>query len=136
MPTTQNYLKIISKLYQNYIKLYQNYIKIISNYIKIISKLYQNYVKIISKLYQNYIKVTLEDANYTVRLCERGFSIVAHQLDSVHWEGETVYETPHSLLDNISMGYRQAFGDDLSSKLAKLKERRESMAELEGPCGR
>ena len=31
--------------------------------------------------------VTLEDVNYTVRLCERGFSIVADQLDSVHWEG-------------------------------------------------
>ena len=31
--------------------------------------------------------VTLEDGNYTVRLCERGFSIVAHQLDSVHWDG-------------------------------------------------
>merc|ERR1712010_20646 len=53
--------------------------------------------------------VTLENANYTVRLCERGFSIVADQLDSVHWDGETVYETPHSLLDNISLGYRQVF---------------------------
>ena len=31
--------------------------------------------------------VTLEDAKYTVRLCERGFSIVADQLDSVHWDG-------------------------------------------------
>ena len=74
-----------------------------------------------------------------------------------------MYETPHSLLDNISLGYRQvflahpfispslpstwevfvhlyhvqfhyfqAFGAHLSAKLEKLKERRESEAELSG----
>ena len=71
---------------------------------------------------------TLEGDKYTVRLSERGFSIVACELDSVQLEGwdlivcpknnfyrpykrslhrETVYETPHSLLDNISAAYRQ-----------------------------
>ena len=69
-----------------------------------------------------------------------------------------MYETPHSLLDNISMGYRQvflphpslslstydilfnvfltqAFGDHLSARLTKLKVRRESEANVEEAGG-
>jgi len=37
----ENYIKITSKLYENYMKT------------KIIWKLYENYIKIISKLYEN-----------------------------------------------------------------------------------
>ena len=32
------------------------------------------------------------------------------------------YETPYSLLDRVSPGYRQAFGDNLAKQLRKLSE--------------
>ena len=35
---------------------------------------------------------------------------------------ETVYETPYSLLDNISPAYREAFGNHLTDKLLKLQK--------------
>lgn len=71
--------------------------------------------------------VTLEDATFTIRLNEQGFSVVGDQIDTVDKEGERVYETPHSLLDNLSPRYRQAWGDDLSFQLEKL-QRRQSQA--------
>jgi len=69
--------------------------------------------------------ITLEDQSYTIRLNEQGFSVVGEQLDTVEKEGETFYETPHSLLDNISKGYRQAWGDHLALQLLKLQAERE-----------
>jgi hypothetical protein len=69
--------------------------------------------------------VTLEDSAFTVLLCERGFSVVGRALDTADTEGEPVYETPHSLLDNLSPGYRQAWGDHLSLQLLKLQRERE-----------
>lgn len=65
--------------------------------------------------------VTLEDNTFTIRLNERGFSVVGEELNTSDKEGEKVYETPHSLLDNLSTGYRQAFGNHLSSQLLKLQ---------------
>ena len=38
---------------------------------------------------------------------------------------ETIYETPYSLLDNLSPAYREAFGNDLTNQLLKLKKQRE-----------
>ncbi len=35
---------------------------------------------------------------------------------------ETIYETPYSLLDNISPAYREAFGNHLTDKLLKLQK--------------
>ena len=37
---------------------------------------------------------------------------------------ETVYETPYSLLDNLSPAYREAFGQDLTEQLLKLQKQR------------
>ena len=37
---------------------------------------------------------------------------------------ETVYETPYSLLDNLSPAYREAFGQDLTNQLLKLQKQR------------
>ena len=37
-------------------------------------------------------------------------------------EEVTFYETPYSLLDSISPGYREAFGNNLASQLRKLSE--------------
>ena len=38
---------------------------------------------------------------------------------------ETVYETPYSLLDNLSPAYREAFGNHLTNQLLKLQKQRE-----------
>ena len=37
---------------------------------------------------------------------------------------EPVYETPYSLLDNLSPAYREAFGQDLTNQLLKLQKQR------------
>jgi len=69
--------------------------------------------------------VTLEDSKFTIRLSERGFELVGDLLDTNSSAGTRVYETPHSLLDNISPGYRQAWGTTLSKQLALVAKERE-----------
>jgi len=68
--------------------------------------------------------VTLEDSAFTIKLNERGFEVVGNSLDTNNSEGDRVYETPHSLLDNLSPGYRQAWGASLSQQLALLAKER------------
>jgi len=68
--------------------------------------------------------VTLEDSAFTIKLNERGFEVVGNSLDTNNTEGDRVYETPHSLLDNLSPGYRQAWGASLSQQLALLAKER------------
>ena len=44
-------------------------------------------------------------------------------MDIINFElRETIYETPYSLLDNISPAYREAFGNHLTDKLLKLQK--------------
>jgi len=50
---------------------------------------------------------------------------VGHSLNTADKEGENVYETPYSLLDNLSPGYREAFGNDLTKQLLKLQKLQE-----------
>jgi len=50
---------------------------------------------------------------------------VGHTLNTADKEGENVYETPYSLLDNLSPGYREAFGNDLTRQLLKLQKLQE-----------
>jgi hypothetical protein len=60
----------------------------------------------------------------TVELSCQGFCVVsntAHDTISSDSKEELLYfETPYSLLDSLSPGYRQAFGDSLAQKLRKL----------------
>ena len=37
-------------------------------------------------------------------------------------DGLTYFETPYSLLDSISPGYREAFGKSLASQLRKISQ--------------
>ena len=52
---------------------------------------------------------TLEGDRFTIRLDERGFTVVGKEVDTVEAGllEQRQYETPHSLLDNISPQYRQ-----------------------------
>jgi len=77
---------------------------------------------------------TVEDLKLTVQLSVQGFRVVSsneHDFietkdtiedDDENSEEVTFYETPYSLLDSISPGYREAFGNNLASQLRKLSE--------------
>jgi len=82
--------------------------------------------------------ITLEETCYTIRLSELGFSVVGLQLDTVpdtgleevelagqdctaKGGGDRFYETPHALLDNLSLAYRKAWGNHLALQLLKLQ---------------
>lgn len=76
--------------------------------------------------------VTKEDQEYTVALNSEGFKVVGFSFNTTDIDGEIVYETPYSLLDNLSPAYREAFGQDLTDQLLKLqKQRGEQEAEEE-----
>ena len=84
--------------------------------------------------------VTKEEQEYTVVLNSEGFKVVGFSFNTTDIEGwgwewvlvlimipvfrETVYETPYSLLDNLSPAYREAFGQDLTNQLLKLQKQR------------
>jgi hypothetical protein len=69
--------------------------------------------------------ITKEEKSFTVVLNPEGFRVVGHSLNTDDKEGENVYETPYSLLDNLSPAYRQAFGNDLTNQLLKLQKLQE-----------
>lgn len=79
-----------------------------------------------------YINITtVEDLKFTVELSPQGFVVVAkdvHDTISVdipsdsESDGLTYFETPYSLLDSISPGYREAFGKSLASQLRKISQ--------------
>ena len=95
--------------------------------------------------------VTKEDKEYTVALNSEGFKVVGFSfnttdIDGWEWDSlvwwrwnthqnnfsEIVYETPYSLLDNLSPAYREAFGQDLTDQLLKLQKQRGEEEEEEG----
>ena len=71
---------------------------------------------------------TVEDLKFTVQLSVQGFCVVSsNDHDKIEPKPEeeddtTYYETPYSLLDSVSPGYREAFGNKLASQLRKLSE--------------
>jgi len=69
--------------------------------------------------------ITKEENYYTIALNPQGFKVVGFSLNTTDKEGEIVYETPYSLLDNLSPAYRQAFGNDLTNQLLKLQKLQE-----------
>jgi len=75
--------------------------------------------------------LTKEDKEYTVVLNSEGFKVVGFSFNTTDVDGETVYETPYSLLDNLSPAYREAFGQDLTNQLLKLQAQRGEEGEAE-----
>lgn len=74
-----------------------------------------------------YLNLTiLEGARFTVELSCQGFQIVGNEHNSSGNPQGEVYETPYSLLDNVSPGYRQAFGQRLFNKLEKVQKDQEN----------
>ncbi|XP_059375367.1 GSK3-beta interaction protein-like isoform X2 [Carassius carassius] len=71
-----------------------------------------------------YINVeTREGKRYCLELTEAGLRVVSHVFDQVHEELSTQYhETVYSLLDSLSPGYREAFGNALLQRLERLQQ--------------
>ncbi|XP_058606207.1 GSK3-beta interaction protein isoform X3 [Onychostoma macrolepis] len=71
-----------------------------------------------------YINVETREGNrYCLELTEAGLRVVGHCFDQVD-EGlsSQYHETVYSLLDSLSPGYREAFGNALLQRLERLKQ--------------
>lgn len=76
-----------------------------------------------SRVYFNI--TTLELKDFCAELSAAGFTIVGEKYDSEDKRGKySFYETPYSMLDNLSPAYRDSFGEQLMIKLTKLQEER------------
>ncbi|KAK2826119.1 hypothetical protein Q5P01_020333 [Channa striata] len=71
-----------------------------------------------------YINVETREGNrYCLELTEAGLRVVGHAFDQVNEDLSTQYhETVYSLLDTLSPGYREAFGNALLQRLERLKQ--------------
>lgn len=65
---------------------------------------------------------TLEGMECCVELDCSGYAVVGNEFDAVDVEGNEKFETPYGLLNKISDGYKNSFGNQLAEKLLKLKE--------------
>ncbi|XP_056151644.1 GSK3-beta interaction protein isoform X1 [Lampris incognitus] len=71
-----------------------------------------------------YINVETRESNrYCLELTEAGLRVVGYAFDQVNEELSSQYhETVYSLLDTLSPGYREAFGNALLQRLERLKQ--------------
>lgn len=71
-----------------------------------------------------YINVETREGNrYCLELTEAGLRVVGYAFDQVDENLTTQYhETVYSLLDTLSPGYREAFGNALLQRLERLKQ--------------
>ncbi|KAJ8390813.1 hypothetical protein AAFF_G00099450 [Aldrovandia affinis] len=71
-----------------------------------------------------YINVETREGNrYCLELTEAGLRVVGYAFDQVDDALSTQYhETVYSLLDSLSPGYREAFGNALLQRLERLKQ--------------
>ncbi|XP_034078045.1 GSK3-beta interaction protein isoform X2 [Gymnodraco acuticeps] len=66
---------------------------------------------------------TKEGNRYCLELTESGLRVVGYAFDQVDEDLNTQYhETVYSLLDKLSPGYREAFGNALLQRLEQLKQ--------------
>lgn len=66
---------------------------------------------------------TREGNRYCVELTEAGFRVVGYAFNQADEDLNTqYYETVYSLLDSLSPGYREAFGNALLQRLERLQQ--------------
>ncbi|KAL4233111.1 hypothetical protein ACF0H5_007796 [Mactra antiquata] len=67
---------------------------------------------------------TKENKRYCVELTPRGFRLIGNNFDVMDndTDNSKYYETIYSLLDSISLQYRNTFGDALAQKLQGLQD--------------
>ncbi|EDO33748.1 predicted protein [Nematostella vectensis] len=76
---------------------------------------------------------TKENICFCVQLCIQGFRVVSNTFDFCSFDEKDsitqntpFYETIYALLDTISPGYSQMFGNELSRKLSELQQKTSS----------
>ncbi|KAI8487125.1 hypothetical protein Bbelb_351950 [Branchiostoma belcheri] len=83
-----------------------------------------------------YINVqTKEECSLCLELSLQGFRVVGHKFDEVNQSCYSRhYETIYALLDDLSLGYRQSFGETLQNRLEALalEQRAEEAQAVEG----
>ncbi|XP_052088779.1 GSK3-beta interaction protein-like [Mytilus californianus] len=65
---------------------------------------------------------TKENEEFCVELSVRGFRVVSRHFDKIDNLESRCYETIYALLDNLSPGYRNTFGDTLAMKLYSIQQ--------------
>ncbi|XP_015191725.1 PREDICTED: GSK3-beta interaction protein [Polistes dominula] len=65
---------------------------------------------------------TLENLTFCIELSSAGFTIVGNKYDDSTNKGNEYFETFYSLLNSISLRYRNSFGNLLLEKLEKLEK--------------
>ncbi|CAG9857894.1 unnamed protein product [Phyllotreta striolata] len=73
-----------------------------------------------SRVYLNL--VTNEERTFCVELSALGFRIVGNKFDTNDLNSEEYFETPYSLLDTISLSYKDSFAGALQKKLETLRK--------------
>lgn len=71
-----------------------------------------------SKIYLN-IR-TLEGQSFCIELSNRGFRIIGNGFDEFTTESDIFYETPYSLLNQISEKFKESFANSLQIQLNNL----------------
>ncbi|XP_074661704.1 GSK3B-interacting protein-like [Tubulanus polymorphus] len=66
---------------------------------------------------------TKEKDEFCVELSVQGFRIAGKEFDIIDDYKSRYYETIYALLDHVSPGYRNTFGDALTAKLNILKDK-------------
>ncbi|KAI9587727.1 GSK3-beta interaction protein-like [Glossina fuscipes] len=87
-----------------------------------------------SKMYLNLR--TFEGNTYCIHVGNMGFRIVSETYDSIdadkvvpNADEDDIFETPHALLDKISPGYVNSFGNQLCKQLLHLQQMRTEFKE-------
>lgn len=65
---------------------------------------------------------TFEAKKYTIRLSNDGYQIVSDSYDKIDNLDGFSYETPYALLNKLSPGYINSFGNELSRALSNLQK--------------
>ncbi|KAJ3613031.1 hypothetical protein NHX12_019287 [Muraenolepis orangiensis] len=96
---------------------------VVSDVLFAVSEMYVSH-SLDSALDVAYINVETRESNrYCLELTEAGLRVVGYGFDQVNEDLSTPYhETVYSLLDTLSPGYRQAFGNALLQRLERLKQ--------------
>ncbi|XP_067010166.2 GSK3B-interacting protein [Anabrus simplex] len=89
-------------------------------------KAHVTYIQVSSKIKNSnthiYLNImTIEGEEFCVEMSAAGFRIVGNAFDDKSNPQEKVFETPHSILDDISPKYRASFGNALMGKLQNLQ---------------
>lgn len=79
--------------------------------------------KLISNKHRIYLNiVTNENKPYCIELSPSGFRIVGNAFDVIDIESDQYYDTPYSLLSQISNSYTYTFANALISKLQNISD--------------